>query len=236
MFETRTYEDDLVLSPEIRARWAFLETSSAAAVLRAVCPDEWRDITEVLATFALVPTQWLQRGGSRGQIPIAIDEMFHSRGWREMRVDLETRGILISSDNRIAETLSPVHQEGYLVDNFKNRVALDVEWNAKDGNLDRDLAAYRAWHEAGVISAAVLITQDRLALKALAERIWSEYQQTLPEELRNPRLPIDLNTSTTTNLEKAELRVRRGIMGTCPLLIVAATESTWNQQPYSPPV
>ncbi|MCB4825330.1 hypothetical protein LHA35_26810, partial [Roseicella sp. GB24] len=44
-----------------------------------------------------------------------------------------------------------------LVDNFKGRVVLDVEWNAKDGNLDRDLASYRSWYEAGVISAGVII-------------------------------------------------------------------------------
>ena len=25
--------------------------------------------------------------------------------------------------------------EGYKVDNFRDRIALDVEWNAKDGNL-----------------------------------------------------------------------------------------------------
>jgi len=43
--------------------------------------------------------------------------------------------------------------------------ARQAPWNAKDGNLDRDLSAYRAWHEAGVISAAVLITQDRVRLK-----------------------------------------------------------------------
>jgi hypothetical protein len=130
--------------------------------------------------------------------------------------------------------LPVVKQEGYLVDNFKGRVALDVEWNAKDGNLDRDLSAYRAWHEAGVISAAVLITQDRLSLKNLAQELWGVYQKALPEEGRNPKLPIDLNTSTTTNLDKAALRVRRGVMGTCPLLIVAATRSTWNGQPFAP--
>lgn len=122
--------------------------------------------------------------------------------------------------------------DGYL-DNFKGRVALDVEWNAKDGNLDRDLSAYRAWHEAGVISAAVLITQDRLGLKTLAERLWSDHQAALPEDQKTAKLPIDLNTSTTTNLEKAALRVRRGVMGTCPLLIVAATQNTWNGKPYS---
>jgi hypothetical protein len=84
-----------------------------------------------------------------------------------------------------------------------------------------------------VISAAVLITQDRLALKELAEQVWREYQNSVPEGERNAKLPIDLGTSTTTNFEKAALRVRRGVMGTCPLLVVAATRATWNQGAYS---
>ena len=233
MFETCTYEDPIVLDPKIRARWAFLETSSAAAVLRSVCPSEWKDITQVLAEFALDPRSWLKKGGNRGDIAQQIDDMFGALGWRETRVDLVTQGVLLSKSLDVIERLPAVEQEGYLVDNFKGRVALDVEWNAKDGNLDRDLSAYRAWHEAGVISAAVLITQDRLGLKTLAERLWSDHQAALPEDQKTAKLPIDLNTSTTTNLEKAELRVRRGVMGTCPLLIVAATQNTWNGKPYS---
>lgn len=233
MFETRTYDDPLVLDPAVRGRWAFLETSSAAAVLRSVCPAEWRDIVDVLTTFSLEPSRWLKKGGNRGDIAKIIDAMFGERGWREIRVDLATQGVLLTKSGKEVERLDEVYQEGYLVDNFKGRVALDVEWNAKDGNLDRDLSAYRAWHEAGVISAAVLITQDRTALKQLAERLWAEYQDGLQEGERNPKLPIDLGTSTTTNLEKAALRVRRGVMGTCPLLIVAATQATWNGEPYS---
>ncbi|WP_199031445.1 BglII/BstYI family type II restriction endonuclease, partial [Ralstonia sp. ASV6] len=184
--------------------------------------------------FQLVPSRWLRAGGNRGGIAKDIDGMFNALGWRERRVDLITQGILLEKNDREVGRLEPLRQEGYLVDNFKGRVALDVEWNAKDGNLDRDLSAYRSWHEAGVISAAVLITQDRVPLKGLAERLWEDYQRTLPEEQRNPKLPIDLGTSTTTNLEKAVLRVKRGVMGTCPLLVVAATPETWNQQPYFP--
>lgn len=235
MFETRTYDDPIVLDSRIRAKWAFLETSSAAAVLRSVCPQEWKDITEVLEKFTLDPVRWLKKGGNRGDIAKEIDGMFGQLGWRETRVDLVTQGVLLSKKLEIIEKLPPVEQEGYLVDNFKGRVALDVEWNAKDGNLDRDLSAYRAWHEAGVISAAVLITQDRAELKGLAEELWQAYQATLPMSEREAKLPIDLGTSTTTNLEKAELRVRRGVMGTCPLLIIAATRATWNGMPYSAP-
>jgi hypothetical protein len=233
MFETTTYDDPLVLPASIRKRWEFLETSSAAAVLRSVCPDEWKDIKAFLSSFALDPLSWLKAGGNRGDVAKEIDDFFQKKGWSEIRVDLHTEGILYSKKKKEIGRLPVVKQEGYLVDNFRGRVALDVEWNAKDGNLDRDLSAYRAWHEAGVISAAVLVTQDRAALKTLAHQVWDKYQATLPAEKRDPKLPIHLGTTTTTNLDKAALRVRRGVMGTCPLLVVAATKATWNGKPFS---
>lgn len=238
MFETRTYDDPVILDPATRARWTFLETSSAAAVLRSVCPEEWRDITEVLSTFTLDPTHWLKPGGSEGDVAKALNGMFSATGWREIRIDLRTQGILYARGPvgkrgpKVGETVES-YQEGYLTDNFKGRVVVDVEWSAKDGNLDRDLSAYRAWHEAGIIVAAVLITRDRKVLEALARRLWDAHQETLPVAERVRKLPID-TTSTTTNLEKAAMRVRRGVMGTCPLLLAAVTEATWNGKPYTP--
>lgn len=237
MFQTKSYEDPIVLPPATLARWDFLETNSAAAVLRSVCSSEWEDICAVLQEFSLDPCTWLRSGGNRGAVAKTIDDMFGARGWRELRVDLETRGILLDKRSQVVGELPVVKQEGYLVDNFKGRVALDVEWNAKDGNLDRDLAAYRSWYEAGVISGAVLITQNRLSLKALADRLWRDWLGSLPDDHpgKRAKLPIDLNTSTTTNLDKVDLRVKRGVMGTCPLLVVAAKEATWNGAPYTPP-
>lgn len=201
--------------------------------MKAVCPSEWRDIVSVLENYRLDPRYWLKAGGNRGDIAAQIDNEFSRRGWCEARLDLETKGILFAKDGREIGTLPPLRQEGYLVDNFKNRIVLDVEWNAKDGNLDRDLASYRSWFDAGLISAGVIITKDRLALLTLARRIWTNYQNTLPETERVTRLPIDLTTSTVTAFDKAQMRVRRGVMGTCPVLIVAANETTWNGQPYA---
>ncbi|MGJ4885552.1 BglII/BstYI family type II restriction endonuclease [Bradyrhizobium sp. HKCCYLRH1065] len=232
MFETYTYDDPTVLPATARDHWEYMETNSAAAVMQAVCGPEWQDIVDVLSTYRLSPEYWLKPGGNRGDIADQIDTLFSARGWREARLDLETTGILLDRNNNLIETLPPVRQEGYLVDNYKGRVVLDVEWNAKDGNLDRDLASYRSWYEAGVISAGVIITKDRLSLLNLARRIWSEYQATLPEANRSTRLPIDLSTSTVTAFDKAKMRVRRGVMGTCPVLIVAASERTWDGQPY----
>jgi hypothetical protein len=209
-----------------------MESNSAAAIMQAVCPNEWADIVQVLSTYRLDPNYWLKPGGNRGDIARQIDEQFADKGWRETRLDLETKGILFLKNGEKAEELPPVYQEGYLVDNFKNRIVLDVEWNAKDGNLDRDLASYRSWYEAGVISAGIIITKDRLSLLKLARRLWSEYLATLPADQQSQRMPIDLTTSTVTAFDKAEMRVRRGVMGSCPVLIVGANEATWNGRPY----
>ena len=233
MFETNTYDNPLVLPREARDHWVFMETNSAAAVMKAVCPDEWQDIVEVLTNYRLDPNSWLRAGGNRGDIAEQIDNLFHLRGWQEARLDLETKGILYLKDGKKLGELPPVYQEGYLVDNFKNRVVLDVEWNAKDGNLDRDLSAYRSWFEAGVISAGVIITKERVGLLQLARELWQAYQETLPSDERVKKLPIDLQTSTTTTFDKAQLRVRRGVMGTCPILIAGANESTWNGAPFT---
>lgn len=233
MFETQTYDDPNVLPAAARNHWRFIESNSAAAVMKAVCPAEWADIVSVLSNYRLDPPTWLRKGGNRGDISKEIDNLFHDRGWRERRLDLETKGLLYTRDNALVGELPPVHQEGYLVDNFKGRVVLDVEWNAKDGNLDRDLASYRSWYEAGVISAGVIITKDRLSLLALARHVWKTYQDTLPAAERVKDLPIDLGTSTTTTYDKAAMRLRRGVMGTCPVLIVAATADTWSGQPFT---
>lgn len=232
MFETFSYDIPTVLQREARDHWAFMETNSAAAVMQAVCPSEWADIVSVLSTYRLDPNTWLKAGGNRGDIAAQIDAEFSKRGWRETRLDLETRGILYLKGGQKLGELPPVHQEGYLVDNFKNRIVLDVEWNAKDGNLDRDLASYRSWFEAGVISAGVIITKDRVPLLNLAKQLWSKYQSTLPDNEQSSRLPIDLATSTVTAFDKAQLRVRRGVMGSCLVLIVAANETTWNGKPF----
>jgi len=113
------------------------------------------------------------------------------------------------------EIKKDVINEGYKVDNVKSRVALDVEWNAKDGNLDRDIGAYRSIYDAGIIDAAVLITRTQDDLRLLAVRLATEAG--LPDAGKR------LGTTTTTNLPKLLPRMTRGDGGGCPILAVAIT-------------
>ena len=171
IFLTESYNDPTMMSSSLRGKYEFLETGSAAAILRAVNPEEWGDILDMLELFTLNPQSWLKAGGNRGDIDKEIDGMFEERIWAERRLDIETVGYLLNKKREVVHIFEKQYQEEYLVDNFKDRVALDVEWNAKDGNLDRNITAYRTWFKAG-LQARVSNTATR--------RINSNEQQASP--------------------------------------------------------
>lgn len=235
-----TYEE--VLPPTILSRYGIMETGSAAKIIAAICPDELADIIEVLDGFSLTSQLLLSPGGNRGPVPTILDSRFASHGWIEARVDTETKIYLfpghnahISAEENPADyednLTSRFYQRGYSVDNFKGRIALDVEWNPKDGNLDRDFAAYRAWFDTGVIAAAVLVVRMQDATKNLAKTVWDRYVIDHPEHGSKKQL-VTYSTTTTANFEKARQRILRGDLGTCPVLVFGVSERTWDGQPW----
>ncbi len=240
MIETYTYRE--AFPADVLAKYTFLETRSASQVLKYICPDEFSDLLNVLRDFSLSARLLLTKGGNRGPIPIIIDRSFERLGWSEARVDMERRAFLFEghNSNQSAENdpdlfksnlVSRTYQRGYSIDNVKGRVALDIEWNPKDGNLDRDFSAYRAWHEEGLIDAAVLITRMHQETRELANDAWDLFIQSNPE-YQHFAQPVDYKTTTTANFEKGRDRILRGDLGTCPILMVGIGKSTYDDVPW----
>lgn len=247
MYITHSYDDPSVVPVHIRERYEWIEIGNAAAILNSVAEQEFQEFLSVLNDFTLTPNEWLVKGGNKGDIADNLDGRFRVLGWKETRIDTEVRGYFFTEFTKKGKKDTPaikhevpsVYSEGFKVDNHKGRMIVDIEWNAKDGNLDRDLAAYRSWYEYGLIDGAVIITKDRLPLLNLARRIWADYQKTIPIQFRQKKLPIDLHTSTVTSLDKADIRVKRGGAGNCPVIIVGVTDKTWDGteftlSPYDP--
>lgn len=202
-----------VLPSQITDRYEIREVRDAAAVIESTNLNEFTEMVGVLSDFDLTEDDILTPGGGKGPVAIRLDEAFRKLGWREGRYDRKIVSTLrrmpyrAAGERRATEEETEVLSEGYKVDNVKGKVALDVEWNAKDGNLDRDLGAYRALYEVGIITAGVIVTRHYGSIRELALKLGRDA----------------FGTTTTTNLEKLEPRLTRGDSGGCPVLAVAIT-------------
>ena len=213
-----THSFEQVFPGEVLARYRFRETRNASAILRVTNEAAFNDIVAVLSAFQLRTTDLTTPGGQESDLAARLNEGFRSRGWREARVDTRTRLELIlqpyapARERQATVSESETLNEGYKVDNFKDRVALDVEWNAKDGNLDRDISAYRSLYESALIDIGVMVSRTQGDLRELGYRLGIEAGYS------DDRAKKILGTTTTTNMDKLLPRLTRGDSGGCPFL------------------
>ena len=218
---------EVAVPADVFVRYEFFETRNAAAILKATNPDAFKEVIEILRDFDLINDDLILAGGEESGLAKRLNYEFRDRGWREGRVDTEIKLILrLMPFSDAGETSAHVQEssvtnEGYKVDNVKERVAMDLEWNAKDGNLDRDLAAYRALYDAGLIDGAILVTRTIDDLRGLGYRV------RIDAGMDEKAAKNVLSTSTTTNTKKLLPRLQRGDAGGCPVLAVAICERTW---------
>jgi len=231
-----------VVPEDVRQRYRFVETRNAASTFKAGHPQEFDEVMAVLGAFSFDLDRIIRPGGSKHLIPKEIDEAFREMGWREARYDQELITKLILQPYRPAGEDAASTQEsknaygGHKIDNVKSRVALEVEWNPKDGNLDRDFGNFRSLYDGGAIDVGIILTRTEDRMKEL----WYEtigIAKTHPEahssEAWATRLggtaDNPLGTSTTSNFEKLSPRVERGDGGGCPILAVAITAACFER-------
>lgn len=185
-----------ILPEFIRTNYEVYEWKHACAILKQDFPDEWNDIIEVLTNFRF-HRSWLTVGGGRkSKISEAIDSELYARGWVEKQFDTE----IVVDAHRIE---SPTHQ----VDCFRNRVALEIEWNNKDPFFDRDLNNFRLLFELRAVSVGVIITRcDNL------------------QDIFNELGRGSSFGASTTHMSKLLPRIEGGGGGGCPILVIGISK------------
>ena len=140
-------------------------------------------------------------GGRKSKVAEGIDGELYRKGWRETNFDTK-----ITVDGRDME--SPTHA----VDCYKNRIALEIEWNNKDPffDSDRDLNNFRLLFDLRVISVGVIITRC------------DDLQEIFDSLGRGKSYG-----SSTTHLSKLLPRVQGGGGAGCPLLVFGIRRSLY---------
>jgi hypothetical protein len=188
------------LLPEfIRSNYVVHEWKHACAVLKEDFPSEFQDVIDVFSRFRLYRSWISKGGGSKSDVANNIDVQLAQRGWREKA--FETR---IHVDENTME--SPTHK----VDCYKNKVALEIEWNNKDPFFDRDLNNFRLLFDLRAISVGIIITRC------------DELQEIFVELGRGKSYG-----ASTTHLSKLIPRVEGGGGGGCPILVLGISKSLY---------
>lgn len=167
------------------------EWRHASAILKNDFPTEYSEIIEVLKKFHLCKTDIVTPGGGLSPISKKINDAFKKYGWLEKEFD--TKLII----DRV-ERENPTHK----IDCYKNRVALEIEWNNKDPFYDRDLNNFRILFELNAISVGVIITRCD-ELQFLFDKLGKGASY----------------GPSTTHMSKLLPRVNGGGGGGCPVLV-----------------
>ncbi|MBW5448631.1 restriction endonuclease [Cohnella sp. CFH 77786] len=188
-----------LLPESIRNYYEVREWRHACAVLSTDFPEEWRELIAVLEGFRLNRSDVISAGGNKSSISGKLDSHFYRLGWVEKSFNTQ---ILIDG---VAHE-SPTHK----VDCFKNRIAVEVEWNNKDPFYDRDLNNFRLLFDLRAIDVGVIITRsDELQTIFNALGKGSSYG------------------NSTTHMSKLTPRILGGSGGGCPILVFGITEKLY---------
>lgn len=175
----------------VHKRYEVREWRHAAAVLKFEFPEEWADVKALLKSFRL-RKRWIDKGGGRKSgVSSYIDSFLADRGWSEKSFEV---GIQVDDETRE----SPTHG----IDCYKNRVALEIEWNNKDPFFDRDLNNFRLLFDLHAISVGVIVTRC------------DDLQEIFKELGRGKSYG-----ASTTHMSKLLPRINGGGGGGCPILV-----------------
>lgn len=187
---------------DIKRLYEVHEWRNASAVLQGAHPQEWKDILTVLRGFSLLKSDILRPGGRKSPVADKLDGHFYRLGWVEKSFD--TRIVV---DEAVYET--PTHG----IDCFKNRVALEVEWNNKDPFYDRDLNNFRLLFELRAIDVGVIITRcDEL------------------QEIFDQLGKGSSYGASTTHMSRLIPRIEGGGGGGCPILVFGITRQLYVEE------
>lgn len=191
---------------ELHEKFDIREWRHASAILAADFPDELRDIQEMLARFRLYKDWITEPGKNKSSLAIWVDQELGQRGWIETQFKTQ-----IKVDDDVRD--SPTHK----VDCYKNKIALELEWNNKDPFYDRDLNNFRLLFDLRVISVGVIFTRS------------DELQQIFNELGKGKSYG-----NSTTHTGKLISRIEGGGGGGCPLIVIGIKRSAYDDQSAAP--
>ncbi|HEX4135366.1 MAG TPA: BglII/BstYI family type II restriction endonuclease [Bryobacteraceae bacterium] len=192
----------------IRENYELGEWKHACAILETDFPSEYANVVNVLTDFRVPKSSLIAGGGGKTRIAQAVDAAFSGRNWREKKFNTS---VIVDGE----EKKSPTHK----VDCYKNRVALELEWNNKDPFFDRDLNNFRLLFDLRAISVGIIITRTD-ELQNVFDGLYDAKGRCI-----GPKYG-----PSTTHMGKLLPRIQGGGGGGCPILVLGIKPSLYVEE------
>lgn len=203
---------------DIRERYEVFSYRNAALILSQAHPERFDELMAALRAFRITTATILKAGGNESEVPKILSAQLRPAGWHETTIQADLLVKLLWREATITakgtrktvavtrEVAKAKYLDGHKVDYVKDRVAFDLEWNSKDQTFDRDLYAFSAFSQCGVIDAAVLLTRSA-SLNPVFQKLGL----------------MGKYGASTTWMGKLLYRLNAGRNGGCPVLVFGIT-------------
>ena len=223
---------------DLREKYEVYSYRSAATILAESFPEEYAELCEMLREFSITTTMIRTAGGNESEIPKLISKKLRPLNWSETSISGDLL-VNITAAKHVGENkkggfkykkdkqqiVRERYLDGHKVDYVKGRVAFDLEWNSKDQTFDRDLYAFSAFAQCGVIDVGVLVTRST-DLGDLIRQLPPALDKNGQIEMTkagNPRETRAKYGASTTWMGKLLYRLNAGRNGACPVLVFGIT-------------
>ncbi len=229
---------DSKIPVDIRNRYEVHSYRSAAVILSESRTEEFNDLLSALRDFKITTSMIRTAGGNESDIPKIFSTSLRPLGWHETNIQGDLLVKLVwkeqvegtgnrktKFEKRTRRLLREKFLDGHKIDYVKGRVAFDLEWNSKDQTFDRDLYAFNAFAQCGVIDAAVLVTRSE-SLNSVFRQLGEALKKDGSIDYKspgNPRMTYEKYGASTTWMGKLIYRLNAGRNGGCPVLAIGIT-------------
>lgn len=189
---------------EILDKYEIFDYNDAIATLQSNYPEQWNDLIKVLTNFKVKRSEILTPGGSLSVIAKNFDKEFVVKDWTKKRFEIP---VIHDGQEYIFDT----HE----VDNYKDGIVCDLEWNNKTEFLYRNLLTYRLLYEHGMIGVGIIVTRC-----------------TNLQSLFNQLGKGESYGASTTHMDKLIPIIKVGGSGNCPILAIGISKNQYiNDRP-----
>lgn len=138
------------------------ERRNGLIVIKQKYPHLWKEIKFALRGFRLYFDEVVDPGGGKSPVTQRMEKFFKHKDWET--AEFQERNTLIrgknfGKPNEIESETIFQNSQTHEIDLFKERVAIEIEWNNKHQFFSRDLETFNYLYNVGIIDVGIIITK-----------------------------------------------------------------------------